>query len=247
MHKPTHLLIDGDIYLYEATTATERAVDYGNDNWVLSANLVESKELFKLMIDQIVDDIDPDASMTICLSDAGNFRKQLSDTYKSQRKAQRKPLIFPELKQWVMETYGTLMLPNLEADDVMGIMATTPMPVFDYIIVSTDKDLQTIPGKLYRQGKVVTITEQEADAYWLTQALTGDTTDGYKGCPGCGPVGAKKALGSVPSWSAVLQTYQKAGLTYDEALLNTRFARILRASDWDHDKQAVKLWEPANG
>ena len=244
MHKPTHLLIDGDIYLYEATTATERAVDWGNDNWVLSANLSEAKELFTLMIDQIKDDIDPDAIITICLSDSGNFRKQLSDTYKSQRKAQRKPLIFPELKKWVQETYITAQLPNLEADDVMGIISTTPRPLHNYIIVSTDKDLQTIPGKLYRHGKVVDITEAEADAYWYTQALTGDPTDGYKGCPGCGPVGAKKALGSVPSWSGVLQAYRKAGLTRDDALLNTRFARILRWDDWDHEKKEVKLWEP---
>ena len=77
-----------------------------------------------------------------------------------------------------------------------------------------------------------------------TQTLTGDVTDGYAGCPKIGPKTAEKILGSHPTWNAVVQAYQKENLTADYALTQARLARILRASDWDEEKQQVKLWEP---
>ena len=36
----------------------------------------------------------------------------------------------------------------------------------------------------------------------------------------------------------------KKGMTKDDALLQARLARILRWSDWDHEKSIIKLWEP---
>jgi DNA polymerase-1 len=239
------ILLDGDIYLYESTTTTERAVDYGNDVWILSANLAEAKDNFQRMVGNIQEAVGT-KDMIVCLSDSHNFRKDLTDTYKSQRKATRKPLIYPEMRKWVMETYSAVVYPRLEADDVLGILSTTPQATQTRIIVSTDKDMQTVPGWLYRDGEVRHVSLEEADRYWLTQTLTGDPTDGYKGCPGVGAVGAQKVLGSKADYGSVELAYMKAGLTKDDALLNARLARILRWSDWDHEKQEVKLWSPGN-
>ena len=236
-------LIDADIFLYEASNVTEHAFDYGNDNWVMHSNLAEAQVLFKGMVDRVKADLKT-SRIILCVSAPGNFRKELSDTYKSQRKATRKPLIFPILKVWVQEVWNCASLPNLEADDVLGILATEPNIDEQRIIVSTDKDLQTIPGYLWRKGELVTITPEEAKRFWLTQTLTGDPTDGYKGCPGIGPVSAQKILGTMPDYGAVELAYLKAGLTKDDCLLQARFARILHWDDWDHEKQEVKLWEP---
>ena len=72
----------------------------------------------------------------------------------------------------------------------------------------------------------------------------GDTTDGYSGCPKIGPKTAEKILKSNPTWDAVVNQYQKADLSPDYALTQARLARILRHTEWDDDKMAVKLWEP---
>ena len=55
------------------------------------------------------------------------------------------------------------------------------MPGSDTIIVSDDKDMRTIPGRLYRpmSDEMMEITSAEADHHFFTQCLTGDPTDGF--------------------------------------------------------------------
>jgi DNA polymerase-1 len=180
----------------------------------------------------------------MCLSDSANFRKDLTPTYKSKRKETRKPIVFRPLLEWVKETYDPVIKPRLEADDVLGILATHPDRVGKCVIVSDDKDMQTLPCTLYRQGVLKVISEDEADYFWAFQTLTGDSTDGYQGCPGVGPKKAESILTAKPYWPKIVNTYRKAGLTEDDALLNARLARILRFSDWDVTNQQVKLWTP---
>lgn len=114
------------------------------------------------------------------------------------------------------------------------------------IMVSDDKDLKTVPGKLYRPmaDEQLEISEAEADKNFFTQVLTGDATDGYKGIPGIGPKKAEAILGSRPHWGAVEQAYIKAGMTRDDAIQQARLARILRWSDWHEEIQEIRLWTP---
>jgi DNA polymerase-1 len=114
------------------------------------------------------------------------------------------------------------------------------------MIISDDKDMKTIPTKIYRpmSNEFLDISFAEADKNFLTQALTGDSTDGYKGLSGVGIKKAEAILGSRPHWGAVEDAYLKAGYTKEEALTQARLARILRSSDWDYDKEEVKLWTP---
>lgn len=237
----TRLLIDGDIVLYSSSVATEHAVQWNDDVWVLSANLEQARDMARKYIDEVTEKLKA-TEVTICLSGKGNFRYDLNPNYKSNRKDTRKPIVYPELKQWMLNNYGAQMEDKLEADDLLGILATrTP----GSIIVSPDKDMQCIPGKLYRQGEIMDISPMEANYFHMHQTLTGDPTDGYPGCPGVGAVTAKKLLAGTPEtwWASVLQAYQKAGCTDDDALMNARMAYILR--DENYVNGEVKLWEPS--
>lgn len=240
------LAIDADIMLYQAATAAEHEIDWGGDIHTLHTNLNEAKDIFQAQLEQVVADTGVKKAV-FCLSDHHhNFRKDVYPDYKSGRKKTRKPLGYRALVQWVEDNHNTIRKPSIEADDICGILATKPENKGKCIVVSSDKDLMTIPGQLYRPitKEMKTITEQEADTFFLTQVLTGDATDSYKGVPGIGPKKAEAILGQRPHWGAVEQAYIKAGMTRDEAIQQARLARILRWSDWDEQKGEVILWTP---
>ena len=259
----TTLLIDGDLLIYKAASAVERAEKWDDDNWVLSANIEEATDVFRGFLQGLIDKFG-NPMVRVAFTKGRNFRYDLSPTYKSNRKDTRKPMCLTELREYVENSIPSLSLPNLEADDILGIWATSGK-IKDPIIVSEDKDLKTIPGNLYRQGELIEITEEEADYWWMYQTLVGDATDGYSGLPGCGPKGAEKYLGSSPVpelvgsssqadpwwpftaavyWKHVVAAYEAKGLTVDDALLNARLARILRSSDWNSTTKEVILWTP---
>jgi DNA polymerase-1 len=107
--------------------------------------------------------------------------------------------------------------------------------------------MKQIPGKLVRwpNTDIVEVTEEEADYFHMVQTLTGDATDGYSGCPGVGPVRAEKLIKNMTDpWTEVVKAYEKAGLSEQDALVQARVARILRASDYDFRRKEVKLWTP---
>jgi DNA polymerase-1 len=131
----------------------------------------------------------------------------------------------------------------------MGIFATWSKLKGEKVIVSIDKDMKTIPGLYSRDGEtIVEVSEDEADYWHLFQTLTGDQTDGYSGCPGIGPKKAEAILQHPDNqddlWGVVVRTFVKAGLNEDEALVQARVARILRASDYDFEKKEPILWTP---
>jgi len=185
-----------------------------------------------------------------CLTDPkSNFRKELVDPgYKAGRKKSRKPVGYTALTSWVKETYRSFMKPGLEADDCMGVLSTLEENKGKCIIVSSDKDMRTIPGTLYipdKQEKIV-ISEADAEAFFLTQCLAGDPVDSIKGLPGVGPVKAQNILGTRPHWGAVEAAYIKAGYTRDDAIKQARLVRILRREDWDAKKGEPILWKPSD-
>lgn len=240
------LLIDGDILLYAESSACEEAYDWGDDIWTLHGDAKVAKERVDVWIKDIKEHLEAD-HVIITLTDQENWRKEVLPTYKHNRKNKRKPLVYPALKEYVIETYKTALWETLEADDVMGILATDPKDKTDKIIVSEDKDMKTIPGKLYNPGHpedgIMDISVEEADLTHLTQALTGDVTDGYSGCPGVGPKTAMKVLKD-GDWLEVVAAYEKAGLTEEDALVQARVARILRHGEYNKKAKEVNLWTP---
>ena len=240
------LLLDTDILIYKAIASTEQEIDWGDDIWSLFTDLKDAKDVFKHQLTIITDKLASD-DFICCLTDpSDNFRKHIYPAYKSNRKGTRKPVGYVALREWVQDNYPNIMKPSLEADDVLGILATKPDNIGKCVVVSDDKDLKTIPCKLYRPmaDELMEIRPAQADAYFYTQALTGDPTDGYSGCKGVGAKTAQKILGNRPVWSSVEQAFLKAGMTKQDALTQARLARILRWEDWDETKREVKLWQP---
>lgn len=241
------LALDSDILMYKAASAAEKEVDWGDDVWSLQTDLKEAKQAFQYQISKITDRLGV-KDYVCCLSDhSNNFRKVVDPSYKSNRKGTRKPVGYVALCDWVEETFKTVRKPTLEADDILGLLMTKDGNKDKCIMVSDDKDLKTIPGKLFRPmaDELLTITESDADKNFFTQVLTGDATDGYKGVPGIGPKKAEAILGSRPHWGAVEQAYIKAGMTRDDAIQQARLARILRWSDWHDEIQEIRLWTPS--
>ena len=238
----TTLLIDGDLYLYRACAAAEEEINWGDDIWSLSTDLKVAKKIFQETIDACCEYLET-GHFIICLSDRDNFRKEVDSQYKGGRKKVRKPVGYSEMIKWIKNTYMWFSEPMLEADDLIGIMGSAPN--HNTIMVSDDKDMKSIPGRLYRpmSGELLTITRKEADFNFLTQALMGDSTDGYSGCPTVGAKTAEKILTKDPSWNAVVAQYAKQKLNPNYALTQARLARILRFEDWDVEKNQLILWE----
>jgi DNA polymerase-1 len=250
----TILLVDGDQYVWRSCAATERDVKFDAENHILASNEVEAWDTLAGSLKNISEHFN-NKDMVITLSDYSKpcFRYSVDPTYKGNRKETRKPLCFWDVRRRLEDEYECIMFPGLEADDVMGILATKPGPD-DKIIVSRDKDMKTIPGKLWNGMDFSVITAAEADYYHLYQTLIGDVADGYKGCPGVGPVKAEKVLqgeaaefnaeGKNYAWKRVVGAYVKAGLTEADALRQARLARILRWTDWNSKLKEPILWTP---
>lgn len=235
------LLIDGDIIVYRYASTVEQEVDWGDDVWSLWSDAKEAKQLILQYLEHLVEMTAAD-DFIFCFSDKDNFRKTILPTYKFNRKGKRKPVCYKGVKSWIESEYESITLPNLEGDDVMGILATSGK-YEETVIVSEDKDMKTIPGLLWRNAELEDISEEDADYFHLYQTLVGDTTDGYSGLKG---VGDKKAtaLLETPTWETVVTAYEKAGYTEEDALVQARVARILRASDYNAKKQEPILWTP---
>ena len=256
-------LIDADILAYQAAVVSEQSFDWGDGMWTLHAFEPDAIAAFNTILNTIVEKTKAD-DFYLMFSDRDNWRKDVLPTYKSNRSGVRKPMLLRFLKEIAEENYKCVTMPGLEGDDVLGIWMTQPSklePVRELILCSIDKDFKTIPGKHYnfKADEFFEISEHEADKWHMVQTLTGDTTDGYAGCPGCGPKTAEKILQAALDegtpwanpqqlreiyWKHVVKAYDKAGFGEEEALVQARVARICRHSDYDHVNKKVILWTP---
>jgi 5'-3' exonuclease len=180
----------------------------------------------------------------------GNWRKVVMPSYKANRAGMARPIHLGTVRRTMCERFDHRVVDGLEADDILGVLATRPA-FAEAIIVSPDKDLRTVPGRHLSPLKddgVVPISAAEANRRWLLQTLTGDVSDGYTGIPRVGPVKAAKVLGNARTvsdmWAAVVQAYLDHGLTEADALMTARVARILRDVDYSKSTKSIRLWHP---
>lgn len=257
------VIIDGDVLCYLTATAIQESfeIEEDEDKTFIYSNLkfankkLAAKTITKLIIDIMQKTKSKDT--VIAFSDnENNFRKQINPNYKANRKRVVKPILLKWLRGYLKkENCRVFERPNLEADDVIGILATSEKIIKgDKVVWSLDKDFNTIPCKFRRASRFgkdtsTIITEEMADWFFMYQTLIGDSVDGYTGCKDIGEKRAKKLLGKIGEksleemWEIVQTTYEKKGMTKEEALLNARMARILRASDYDFKKKEVILWK----
>jgi len=190
-----------------------------------------------------------------------NFRKRILPTYKANRKKGVRPPLIGPLREALL-THPTLAVrqrDNLEGDDLCGIFSTSQRGQGRRtVVVTLDKDMRTLPGNHYNPSKpeqgIFKVNEREAALYHMTQTLTGDPTDHYKGCKGIGPIKAEAILKDCRGrstaeyyrnlWSKVVDTYEEKGYTEKDALVQARVARILQSSDWNNKTKRYKLWTP---
>lgn len=193
------LIIDGDIVLFQIGRVTEDITDFGDQ-------VLESYD-HEGAIDYLNNELKNISKKTgykldelvFAISSDTNFRKRFFPTYKGNRKHIRKPLGLKAMRQYMldnMEKYSTIMVEELEADDVMGMYATAPIDQVgsEIAIYSQDKDLYTIPAKQwdFKKNKFIHPTHMESMRFLYAQAAQGDVVDGYGGCPKIGKVKAKR-------------------------------------------------------
>lgn len=249
MNNPT-LLIDGDILAYKACAAAEKAIQWDEDLWTLHADLRDAKHYFLDLLDEIDVKLG-DGDKIFALSPKLNYRYRIWPEYKANRKDKRRPMCLDALKEWMGTEYEVFQRPDIEADDVLGILATSPYIVKgSKIIVSIDKDFRGVPCTFYNLNtdSLLEVSEPAADYWHMCQTLTGDAADGYPGCPKIGPKTAEKILSEATTyeemWPLVVETYAKQGFGEDYALTMARLARICRRDDYDFKKKEVILWTP---
>jgi DNA polymerase-1 len=247
--KKTTLLIDADVLAFEAAVVAEESIEWKDEMWTVHADMALAKARVVNRVEEFKDLMKTD-KVTMCLTDRANFRRILNPDYKANRSKSRLPIILRQVKQWIIEEYDGQMWPNLEADDVISILATDKEMDEETIIISIDKDFKTVPGIFYdyNRGEYYQPSEEEADNYHLVQAIAGDHTDGYSGVPGIGVTRAQRLLEKDGyTWETVTACYEKAGLTEQDALMNAWMARLLRAENYSFRTNTIeKLWTPTN-
>ena len=243
------LLIDGDILAYKIATSNEVDTHWGDGFWTLHCDETQCKFEVDAKIDDLGQSLQAD-DYIVALTDKNNFRKDVLPSYKDNRKQRRKPMVLNALRDYIMKKHNGIMWKNLEADDVMGILATEPCPTEERIIVSIDKDMRQIPAKVSRDGETVEdIPQRLADYWFMIQTLAGDSTDGYTGLPNVGVKTAEKMIKqytNVPLldlWKIVVGAYKAKGYSKKEALQQARVAHILRHNEYNRKTGKVKLWQ----
>jgi DNA polymerase-1 len=263
------LVVDADLFVYEACTAVERSVEWSPGEFTMHADLDQAKAHIDSRLNKLIEDLSADDA-ALALSEYDNpWRRLVLPTYKANRIEKRKPMVYWALREHLVATRRVFSKPGLEGDDVVGILFTSEKIIpGERIVVYEEKDLLQLPGIHLRlccmkpgpvTASLFTVTESAGNHWHMMQTLAGDVTDGYTGIPGIGPKKAEKILdpfvktygvGEIidfdvaSAWPAIVAAYEKAGLTADDALATARIARICRASDWNFKTKEVRLWTP---
>jgi DNA polymerase-1 len=265
-------IIDADVLCFYSSAVAEDSpeVDWGDgvmtgDKLEHAIRLAEEKLEEWLGIAQC-----KDFRLVFSGDRAENWRRAIHPEYKRKRTAE-KPSSYEPLRKYFEDNYLSYSFRNLEGDDVCGLFVTCPPKLRygvmrctetdDLVVVSTDKDIYTLPGELVRiahsnkpQEAPLYNIQYNADLFWMTQVLTGDPVDEYRGCPGVGPKRAELVLKDsrdiIDMMGRVKEEYRRQsnhprwGNKFidswrNEYLMNMRAARILRWGDYDFKTEEV--------
>lgn len=241
----TTALIDADIVAFRAAAKVQD--DFGDGK--VSDSRVAIREA-EFILQRWTQYIKPNTTI-LCFSCSSKkyFRHDIYPEYKAQRRDLERPQALNDVIAYLKDKYKYLEVAGLEADDLMGIYATGTL-LTNPVIVSIDKDMQTVPAKFFNPDKMrraLKINLAIANTLMFKQAMTGDSTDNFRGIPGTGPAKAEKIIQSAPAanvWPTVEKAFLDEKLTRDYAITMVRLARILRAEDFNFDTGEVRLWHP---
>ena len=189
-------LIDGDIVVYRSAASAK-----DEEQWVAQARADQ-------MLRDILEATGAD-SYKVFLTGSGNFRRELTPTYKANRPDER-PEHWQAVREFLVTQHKAMICEGWEADDQLGIEqdkvgGTT-------VICSIDKDLLQVPGKHYNfvKKEFKEVSPYEGLKKLYLQALIGDRSDNIVGVQGIGPVKAKKVLEKCTNESELYQAVLKA-------------------------------------
>ena len=219
-NKEKHILyFDGDVVIYRAGFGAEqRIVETDDEGYKVSrievAPVDHAIQNLKEIVEYSLFECNTD-DYKFFISGGGNFRKEIATIreYKGNRKRQRQPIHYQELKRYICENHPFEIVEGQEADDALGIHLTESGN--RGIVVSNDKDLLMVPGKHFNpvKGVKTLVSYTEGELTFWTQLLSGDSTDNIMGCPGIGTKKAQKALDGISNphafWKATKQLYKK--------------------------------------
>jgi len=242
------LLIDADWLIFSSCCACQQDTQWNEWEHTLHSDVRDCLNLIENRLDVYRTIAETKHDIVMCFTSNPTFRHEIFPDYKINRIGRRPPLALRNTINKVKERYECITYPNLEGDDVLGLLATNGR--YDNpIIVSVDKDMRTIPCKLLAAEEVEHITQKKANRHWFEMSMAGDAGDGIQGIKGMGMVTASKTLADTPDtkealWSKVQETYTKKGYTIADAILNARLTRILREGDYNYQTGEVNLWKP---
>ena len=209
------ILVDADYIVYKSCAGAETDIDWGDDVIMVISKFSEAMNNVQKDLSKIKQEFMWDTpEMVLFFSDAKNFRKKIYPDYKGHRN-RKKPCGYRRVISALSDMYEVIRMPELEADDAMGIYATEHP---GNVIVSPDKDMKQIPGRLYNMDEMFTITPEEGEQWHYIQTLAGDQTDGYGGVPG---IGIKRAVALFEqhgyTWDTVVKAFADKDLEIGRA------------------------------
>lgn len=179
-----------------------------------------------------------------------NFRYQVKKDYKANRTG-RVPTGLIVIKLALLAKYPGQLCTAFEADDI--VVWKKKQDPEKYIMCAVDKDLlYSLAGTHFNYYES---TKYDIDMKWLEvdhitsikwpymQCLVGDKTDNIEGVPKIGPKKAEQALSNLCTheelWQAVVEAYERAGKTYDDAVQTMRLVNMHQFNGTE-----IELWHP---
>lgn len=202
------LIIDSTFLLYTTIHSCKESDDFSL-----------YKEEFDIRLESILNEIQPD--YYLLAGDGGiTFRKKKFPKYKEKR-AQVRPKFINDLKNYIIEKYNYLIVPLLEADDIVSLCVQGVLKDvlekegYEISYYSVDKDSKTVSGQSYYPKDPKYISKEEAFYNLCIQTLKGDPTDDIPGLKGCGNKCAEELLTDIKHRIATPKGYK----SYEEVLL----------------------------
>ena len=233
---------DHQLHLPSAYNAVDYHIEEISDAWMIDS--ITGKEKAPTSI-EIYMTGKPDRLH--CDDIAHNFRIDYVDDYKATRKDSRPPAGLKELWAHIFSITEIGGIPvtvrvcdGCEADDVVVYLKKQEPE--KYLLSALDKDvLYQSAGRHYNYGKkeFEIVKPLEAVRYLYFQMIAGDPSDGYKGVPRVGKIGADKALKGLNTpkemWDATLALYKQKGLGLGEAIQTGILADMHQVTAVSHE------------
>jgi len=225
MPQDPRILVDASSFLYRAFHALPDL--RAPDNLPTGAIFGVANMLRRLAKDYPSDEI-----IVVFDAPGGTFRDRLYPEYKAQRPAMPEDLRaqIPLLHEWIRATGLPLVLvPDVEADDVIGTLAGSAQAGQQVIIVTGDKDMAQLVNDQVTLLDTMKGAKTDVAGVWERYgvaperiadllALTGDKVDNIPGVPGAGPKTAAKWIQQYGSLDGVLAHADEIGGKIGEAL-----------------------------